>query len=702
MNWCDFVLKVMRLSIAITVLLFMILAVYSNTFNAAWQFDDKPNIINNEYLHLNDLKPESLIETFYTNPSNPSIPGAKLYRPISFLTFGLNWYFGQDNVIGYHTANLMIHFLTSVILFLLILDLLQAPNLIRHFERNKYLIAFISAAIWSLNPIQTQAVTYIVQRMAVLAAMFYMLSIFLYIKCRLSRSSFHRILFLLGCVLSFLLALGSKENAATLPAALVLIEVIFFQNLNWRKKKTLFWAGAIAGGALILFGGVWLCMPGGFMPLFNGYEARPFTFTERLLTEPRIVLFYLSQIFYPIPTRLSIEHDVVVSTSLLQPWTTLPAILLILLIIGFAISQVRKRPLIAFAILFFFLNHIIESTVLPLELIFEHRNYLPSMFLFLPLAAGFKWLFDYYSIHNRILSGTLTGFLVMLIACLGAGTYIRNSAWATEFSVWQDAMGKAPQSARPLTNIGWQLAYGPEARPSQYDLALQLYEKALLLQKPRSFSEPIIMNNMAGIYFKKQDHQKAIDLLERAIAISPAYSRGRRDLVTILIASGKWDRAAEHIDYLLAGDDAHEIYLNLKGLIFLHKKKYAEAIQYYRKALIVAPFFKEALTNLGIAYSLNGDYPNAEVFLWRAHQVRPRNMLPLLGLIENNLRAGDVSRAKAYAADLISLYPMSAVRNQLLTISANNLLPPLSTDLILSTLESPALDNSRDILPTPN
>jgi Tfp pilus assembly protein PilF len=134
----------------------------------------------------------------------------------------------------------------------------------------------------------------------------------------------------------------------------------------------------------------------------------------------------------------------------------------------------------------------------------------------------------------------------------------------------------------------------------------------------------------------------------------------------------------------------------------LHQKKYTEAIKNFRKALVVAPFFKEALTNLGIAYSLNGDYPKAEVFLWRAHQVRPRNMLPLMGLIENYLRAGDVLQAKAFAADLISRYPMSAVRNQLLTISANNLLPPLSTDLILPTLESQELNNSREILSTPN
>jgi Tfp pilus assembly protein PilF len=394
---------------------------------------------------------------------------------------------------------------------------------------------------------------------------------------------------------------------------------------------------------------------------------------------------------------------VTLSTSFFHPWTTLPAIMLTLLLIMLGFSQIRKRPVIALAVLFFFLNHVIESTVLPLELIFEHRNYLPSMFLFLPFLVGCKWLYDCCAADKQpLLKGALTGLAVLSIVCLGVGTYVRNMAWATEISLWRDAMEKAPQSARPLTNLAWQMAYGPGACESQYDEALKLYEKALFLEKSRSFFEPIIMNNMAGIYFRQGKHQKAIDLLESALIIAPDYTRGRFYLAKILITSEKWKRAEKHIDYLLAKDDAHEGYLNLKGLICLHQRKYADAVQYFRNALATAPFYQEALINLGFAYSLNGDYRNAEVFLRRAHRIRPRNMLPLLGLIENNLRAGDVLQAKAYTDDLISLFKMTAVKNQLLDISKNNLLPPLSTDLILSTLDSRELDDSREISQTQN
>jgi hypothetical protein len=180
-------------------------------------------------------------------------------------------------------------------------------------------------------------------------------------------------------------------------------------------------------------------MPGNSFSFIDGFQGRPFSLYERLLSEPRIVLFYLSLIFYPLPGRLSIEHDITLSTSLFNPWTTLPAILFHLILIGFGLSQIKKRPLLALAILFFYLNHVIESTIIPLELIFEHRNYLPSLFLFLPVAAGFKKLLDIYQEKNRVFRSVLLYSSVLIIIIIGAGTYIRNMAWATEKALWEDA-----------------------------------------------------------------------------------------------------------------------------------------------------------------------------------------------------------------------------------------------------------------------
>ena len=257
---------------------------------------------------------------------------------------------------------------------------------------------------------------------------------------------------------------------------------------------------------------------------------------------------------------------------------------------------------------------------------------------------------------------------------------------------------KAPKSARPLTNLAWQMVYGPHARASQYDTALHLYEKALRLQTARSYSEPIIMNNMAGIYFKKRENQKAIELLERSLALAPDYSKGRYDLATILIASGRWTTATKHIDYLLSKHGMHKDYLNLKGLILLHQKKYQEAIGYFRKALLTAPFFKDALMNLGIAYSLSGGYSKAETYLIHAYEVPPKTMLPLLALIENRFKAGDEQVARQYAGVLTSSYNAAAIKHQLDNLSQEHLAKFLTVESNCSLIKTRWTENLKKTL----
>ena len=161
-------------------LLVVIFLIYSNTFHASWHMDDYPNITYKPQLHIKDLRPSTLIGTFYAQIGE----NKKLYRPLSCLTLAINWYFGKANVFGYHVINILIHFLTACFLFLTVLDLLKTPNLKERYNGNEYFIALLTSTLWAINPIQTQAVTYIVQRMASLSTMFYILAILLYIKAR--------------------------------------------------------------------------------------------------------------------------------------------------------------------------------------------------------------------------------------------------------------------------------------------------------------------------------------------------------------------------------------------------------------------------------------------------------------------------------------------------------------------------------------
>ena len=668
--------------LALFFLAFITLLIYSNSFNASWHLDDRPNILNNRGLHITDLQPASLIRTFFTAPNSGGTITDRLYRPIPCLTFALNWYFGQDRVSGYHVVNIFVHILTAYFLFLTIFNILKSPNLRNHYEGKEHFVALLASVLWAINPIQVQAVTYIVQRMAAMAAMFYILGVYFYLKTRQSPYPLRRILLLFGCVLSFICALGSKQNTITLPLALVLIEIICFQDLRSPGVGRIFGASSIAVGLVLVVFGVWLFMPDNPFS-FIDFGDRPFSLYERLLTEPRIVLFYLSLIFYPLPSRLSIEHDIIISTSALEPWTTLPAILFHFLLIGIGLFQIQKRPLLALAILFFYLNHVIESTIIPLELIFEHRNYLPSLFVFLPVSAGFNKLLDYYKEKSRAFRSVLLGSLCLLMIGIGAGTYIRNMAWATERSLWEDAMHKAPNSHRPLHNLAW--AY--YTKIGRYDKAIELYQKSLDLRINSNFANPTAMSNLALLYVEKNEYQKATELWENALELLPDDDVIRHRYVIGLIEMKNWDAALDHLDQIMTRHPAHFDYNYLKGYVLLNQKRYDAALRYFERCLNLVPQNQQALLGAGICNNLMGHYRSAEAIFLQLLKNAPHDELSLLWLVETNLHLDDQQDIDRYLKALLEIIPANELRGILHGDPGKNFLPPESKAKIIELIE---------------
>lgn len=342
--------------------------IYSNTFKAAWQFDDFANIVQNPAVHIDNLAPSTLLNTFFHNRlEDPNMAG-RIYRPIANLSLALNWFHGRDNVKGYHVINLIIHLINAFLLFIIIKTLLRTSRLQGKFHLRAHDIALLTAVLWAANPIQTQAVTYIIQRMTSMAALFYIAGIFCFIQGRQAKAKAKRFAWFFGCLASYIFAVGSKENAALMPLAIGLIEIVFYQNLNQLKENKRFILATVLTGLIVFIIGfvMFVILKGNPIDYFQrAYVDRPFTLNQRLLTEPRVLIIYLSQLFYPTPDRFSLVYDIEVSTGLFHPWTTLPAIGIVAGLIGIGILQASKRPLIAFGILFFFLNHIIEATVFP-------------------------------------------------------------------------------------------------------------------------------------------------------------------------------------------------------------------------------------------------------------------------------------------------------------------------------------------------
>ena len=459
---------------------------------------------------------ESIFRSLFLSPALEQGDDPGVSRPVAQLSFALNWFMGKNSPIGYRVVNITIHFITAFLLFLSVRGLLRTPAMGDGLHRPES-IALLSALLWAVNPIQSQAVVYIVQRMASLACLFYLLAMWCYVRGRLALSG-RRWRWFVATGISFALAVGSKENALMLPAALVLLEVTFFQGrtaapVPLRLKL-------LAGGLIVLLlaaaGWLW---SSGRLTAYLDYSSRLFTLTERLLTQPRILLFYLSQIAYPVPNRLSIEHDVEISRSLIDPWTTLPSIIIVTATIVFALFQVRRRPMASFAILFFFLNHAIESSVIPLELIFEHRNYLPSLFLFVPVATGLLKAVEYCRRLQPSVRYVATAFPILLVAGLGAGTYTRNMAWQDARTFWEDAAVKAPLSMRPLHN----LAYEHYERVGDASAALYLYQKELGLRGYNRRDISTAHVNIANHHFRTGDYGAAIHHLETALRHYPEF-----------------------------------------------------------------------------------------------------------------------------------------------------------------------------------
>ncbi|MDY0389452.1 MAG: tetratricopeptide repeat protein [Desulfobulbus oligotrophicus] len=662
---------------------------YGNTFSAPWQFDDKPNILDNYTIQIKTLQPDTLKQALLAKPYYPG----QIERPLAYLSFALNWYVGQDNPFGYHLVNLCIHILTAFFLFATTRLLLQTPRMRHLAERDVLAIALLSATLWAINPVQTQAVTYIVQRMASMAALFYVLAVHSYLLARRTNAPWQRWGHLFCCALFFLLALGNKENAVTLLPGLLLIELIFLKRNDGFAKLLL--RLLVAANLLLLLAATYYSISHGLLQsLTSPVGSRPFSVGERLLTQPSILLFYLSLLLYPSPARLSIDHSFPLSASLFQPWTTLPTILCVVGLIGLGLWQARKRPLLSLAILFYFINHVVESTIIPLELIFEHRNYLPSFFLFLPIAAGLQWALNRSVESSRLVYGTLVVLVPALLITIGLGTYSRNQVWATEESLWTDALNKAPDNARPYAKLGEIYGWQKEKNAQNLQTAVALLHKAMERESPRTSFKPAIMGNIGKVYANYGLLDDAIHYYHQSLTLNPDFLTSRFDLANALTLQGKAGEALVQIDQVIAQNDQQSRFFNLRALLLLWLDRPEEAAVAGSEAMHRTLVNKERyFYNSGVALGRAGNFQQGQWFLQHALKAFPNDRRILYSLIENRLLAGESGPAGDYATRLVTGHSLAAIQADLAILPTDYAGAPINAALIEPTI----LDAARQI-----
>ena len=608
----------------------IILTTYSNTFHSSWHLDDE-KILKNQSLHLSTFTWNDIKKTFFAHTQKTGV----LYRPISCFSLALNYYFSKDKVFSYHLVNLIIHYITAVFLFLFIYTTLSLPLIETKYRDHSFSIALLASVFWASNPIQTQAVTYIIQRMASMAGMFYIISMYFYLKGRKAGIPRKKIIFFSLCAIAGLLAMGSKENAFMLPVSIYLFDLFLIQGLTKEALKKNVKPASLIIFLIICIGVTYYLLSDKDLSILSLYRERAFTLKERLLSEPRIILFYLSLIFYSVPTRLSIDHDIAISKTLFDPPTTLFAILFIIFILLTALYISKRRPFIAFGIIFFFLNHLIESSFLPLELVFEHRNYIPSMFLFVPVVILLLNAIKYYS-SKKPLQIVIIIFIICVIIGQGNSTFIRNALWKTEESLWMAATEKAPLLWRPWHNLGKY--YGEKKMHKE---ALAHYLTALTKKITiNPLDKHLTFYNIGVEYHRMEEKDKAFLHYLKAEKICPSFANIHNNKAVILAEKGYIEEALREFNAAIQYDkNLHEAYSNL-GFLLLKIGRIEEAIQQLETALKLKPDNTSTLKRLGYALGKKGLYGKAFLLYKRCQELNPHEAKVLLYLSEIYLTKG--------------------------------------------------------------
>jgi len=369
-------------TLALGLLLALTVAVYWAGLQGGFFFDDGPSILEVPGLRLAALTLDGFQQAWLSGGAGPS------GRPVAQLSFALNYFFSGLSPFAYKATNLAIHLCNGLLVFGLARTLLTAAQP-KAALRHRLLGAGAVAALWLLHPIQLLPVLHVVQRMTSLSALFLLLAFWLHIYAR-QRTGFASFLLLLPAwSLLWPLSILSKETGLLLPFFVLAWELILHRSTQGRLDR-------LARSYATLVGvGVLAVLAYALSPranwLWAGFEIRAFTLPERLLTECRVLWFYLAQMVLPRFEAFGLYHDdIAISTGWLTPWTTLPALLGLAVLLGLAWGLRQRAPLLAFGLVWFFVGHALESTALPLELAHEHRNYLPL--LGLALAAGWGLL----------------------------------------------------------------------------------------------------------------------------------------------------------------------------------------------------------------------------------------------------------------------------------------------------------------------
>jgi hypothetical protein len=542
---------------------------YANTLHAPFVLDDIPNIVENPAIRdLGTLFPTVDVAGIERHSGlNRSLLKT---RYVGYLTLALNYRFHGLEVAGYHAVNIAVHLLNAFLVYWLAALTLRTPfaagaaGAAAGRQEPGFRVPLFAALLFAVHPLQTQAVTYVVQRFASLATLFYLLALALYAAWRgcgdrpgtrrLPRPALYA-----ASLLAAVLAMKTKEFAFTLPAAMVVYELLFFEGKVARRLLPLApflltpllipLSLASAGSSFADVSGIREAGAGAAAGAAAGPETM--AWSEYLFTQFRVLISYLRLLVLPV--HQNIDHDRELLVSFAQPAVFLSFLFHAALVAaGVLLCRVSRRPavrergllrLAGFGILFFYLAASAESGLVPiLDLMFEHRMYLPSVGFFLAVAAAAEWLVRRRGREAPLVRGIVLSALAAAVLALAVATHLRNEVWGDAVRLWENAVAGSPGKARTRAMLGQ--AYVTRNRVAD---AVREFELSLRL-KPDYVA---VHYGLGYAYWRQGRTEEAIAHYRILLQHWPESAAVRNQLGMIYLNQGRLEEAGREFEIVL-------------------------------------------------------------------------------------------------------------------------------------------------------
>lgn len=627
---------------------------FLNSLDNTFVYDDVFTITNNYFIREWGNFPALFTDEYFHTS------GEVTYRPVVTLSYFIDYWLWNLNPLGFHLTNILLHAACAVLVYLLLSFVIKNRT-----------IPFLSGIFFASHPLLTEAVNGVSYREDLLATVFFLGAVVL---CIQSRRHFRTYLFLYPCsIISYLLALCSKETAITLPMILFLFDRVFYDADRIKKIAIKYYLGFIlASGFYLFLRFVWF-----HNPVEKQLQYPDKSFLVNVLTMPKIIGGYIKLLFFPV--GFNADYSILsTKTPFDATFICSIAFLVVLGIIAYRVHHHAKR--VYFFILWFFI------TLLPTLNIIPIANIMAERYLYLP-SVGFCVVLSYICIEIQRLSGVFlsgktretehgkTGSLniftvylpdppnnnpcrtlFLFMTCLAVvpvflyslSAMNRNRIWRDPFTFWLETVEVSPNSSRAHNNLG--MIYLQEGNPS---LAICEFQKAIAIE-----SDPEYHHNLGMAYQKEGRRDEAFNEYHRVLAVNPDSAITYNNMGNILIDNGQVDEGIlKFKEAIRLKPKYYDAHFNL-GLAYFKKGLFDASLDEFKLAISYEPDHAEAYSCLGTVYANKGLFDEAIRAIEKAIQLRPdySHAYKNLGIIYLNYKK-DVHKAVSLFREFLRLDP---------------------------------------------